>query len=318
MRVLTVNVGRPEPVDYTDTPGGVTGIGKRPVQGPVLISDPGAKGAGGSGLAGDAVCDLRHHGGSDQAVYAFAREDLDRWEREIGRPLENGAFGENLTTYGIDLTHAKIGERWRIGGEVVLEITSGRIPCRTFQSHVGEGGWVRRFTQRAETGAYLRVLVPGEVRAGDLVEVVHRPAHDVTVQLAFRAVTLERRLLPRVLAAGEALHGEELRLAREYVAKYGSGTVDEAVGADGADGADQDVDGDAATVGAPAVGAPGVGGAGIGGTGADEAGVDIAGVGVGLRTAVPEPAGVPAAERAVVAGAGGTVERPAPRSAPGR
>ncbi|MCF3962913.1 MOSC domain-containing protein, partial [Streptomyces fuscigenes] len=237
MELLSVNVARPKRVEYTDAAGGVTGIDKRPVTGPVMVSDPGAKGLGGSGLAGDAVCDLRHHGGSDQAVYAFAREDLDRWEREIGRPLGNGAFGENLTTYGIDLTRARIGERWRIGGGVVLEITSGRIPCRTFQGWVGEKGWVRRFTRRAETGAYLRVLVPGEVRAGDPVEVIHRPAHEVTVQLAFRAVTLERELLPLVLAAGDALHGEELRLAREYVAKYGHGTAAPAPGDGGAAGA---------------------------------------------------------------------------------
>ncbi|MGQ4511853.1 MOSC domain-containing protein [Streptomyces sp. DW26H14] len=225
MRLLTVNVGRPKPVAYTDGPGGVTGIDKRPVPGPVMISDPGPKGVGASGLAGDAVCDTRHHGGSEQAVYAFAREDLDRWEREMGHPLGNGAFGENFTTYGIDLTHAKIGERWRIGRELVLEITSGRIPCRTFQAWLGEEDWVRRFMRRGETGAYLRVLVPGEARSGDPIEVIHRPAHDVTVQLAFRASTLERRLLPRVLAAGEALHSRELRAAREYVAKHGTGAA---------------------------------------------------------------------------------------------
>ena len=220
MKVLTVNVGRPMSVPYTDAPGGVTGIGKQPAEGPVRVRDPGAKGEGGSGLVGDAVCDMRHHGGSDQAVYAFAREDLDHWERELGRPLANGAFGENLTTSGLDLAVAKIGERWRVGDELVLETTSGRIPCRTFQGVLGEKGWVKRFTHHAVTGAYLRVITPGEIRSGDPIEVVYRPAHDVTVGLAFRAVTLERELLPRVLAAGDTLHGEALRTAREYVAKY--------------------------------------------------------------------------------------------------
>ncbi|MFE7568345.1 MOSC domain-containing protein [Streptomyces sp. NPDC057539] len=220
MKLLTVNVGRPTAVEYTDAPGGFTGIDKRPTDGPVRVSDPGAKGEGGSGVAGDTVCDLRHHGGSDQAVYAFAREDLDFWERELGRPLANGAFGENLTTSGVDVMSARIGERWRIGSEVVLETTSGRIPCRTFQGWLGEKGWVRRFTGQAVTGVYLRVITPGEIRAGDPIEVVHRPDHEVTVSLAFRAVTTERELLPRVLAAGEALHAEELRTAREYVEKY--------------------------------------------------------------------------------------------------
>ncbi|MFF5565819.1 MOSC domain-containing protein [Streptomyces sp. NPDC012623] len=223
MKLLTVNAGRPKTVDYSDAPGGATGIDKRPVEGPVRVADPGPKGAGGSGLAGDAVCDLRHHGGSDQAVYAFAREDLDFWERELGRPLANGVFGENLTTSGVDITGAKIGERWRIGPDVVLEATSGRIPCRTFQSWLGERGWVRRFTGQAVTGAYFRVIAPGEVRAGDPIEIVHRPAHEVTVSMAFRAVTTERELLPRTLAAAGALHPEGLRIAREYAGKSANG-----------------------------------------------------------------------------------------------
>ncbi|AXE88039.1 MOSC domain-containing protein [Streptomyces sp. Go-475] len=222
MKLLSVNLGRAEPVPYTDNPEGVTGIDKRPVAGPVRVSAPGPKGIGGSGLAGDAVCKLEHHGGDDQAVYAMAREDLDEWERELGRTLADGAFGENLTTAGLDVSGARIGERWRIGPEVVLEVTSGRIPCRTFQGHLGERGWVKRFTRRGAPGAYLRVIEPGEIRAGDPVEIVHRPDHDVTVALQFRAVTTERTLLPRLLAAGEALHPELLRTAREYEEKYGA------------------------------------------------------------------------------------------------
>lgn len=223
MKVLTVNTGRPKAVDYSDAAGGVTGIDKRPVDGYVRVSDPGPKGLGGSGLAGDAVCDLRHHGGSDQAVYAFAREDLDFWEGELDRPLANGVFGENLTTSGVDIRNARIGERWRVGRDLVVEATSGRIPCRTFQAWLGEDGWMKRFTRVAVTGVYLRVITPGDIRAGDPVEIVHRPEHDVTVSLAYRAVTLERELLPRLLVAGEALHSEKLRLAREYVRKYGGG-----------------------------------------------------------------------------------------------
>ncbi|WP_328670912.1 MOSC domain-containing protein [Streptomyces sp. NBC_00322] len=219
MKLLTVNVGRPKIVEYTDTPGGATGIDKQPVEGAVRVSDPGPKGEGAGGLAGDAVCDLRHHGGTDQAVYAFAREDLDFWERELGRPLGNGAFGENLTTSGLDVSGAKIGERWRIGDELVLEVTSARIPCRTFASWLGEKRWVKRFTQQGAPGAYLRVVEPGEIRAGDPIEIVHRPDHEVTVDMAFRAETTERTLLPKVLAAGDALHPGLLRAAREYVAK---------------------------------------------------------------------------------------------------
>ncbi|MEU9009866.1 MOSC domain-containing protein [Streptomyces sp. NPDC048479] len=221
MKVLTVNVGRPKAVDYTDGAGGTTGIDKRPADGAVRVMEPGPKGQGASGVVGDTVCDLRHHGGTHQAVYAFARKDLDFWERELGRPLANGSFGENLTTSGLDVSGAKIGERWRIGDGLVLEVTSGRIPCRTFASWLGEKGWVKRFTRHGAPGAYLRVVEPGEIRAGDAIEIVHRPDHEVTVELSFRADTTERELLPRLLAAGEALHPELLKDAREYVAKQG-------------------------------------------------------------------------------------------------
>ncbi|MGW8888263.1 MOSC domain-containing protein [Streptomyces sp. NPDC055749] len=221
MKLLTVNLGRPRPSEHTDGPGGVTGIDKHPAEGPVRVSDPGPKGTGGSGLAGDTVCDLRHHGGTDQAVYAFAREELDAWEKALGRELANGTFGENLTTQGLAVSGARIGERWRIGSGLVLEVTSGRIPCRTFAGHLDEKGWVKRFTREAAPGAYLRVIEPGTVRAGDPVEIVHRPDHEVTVALEFRARTTERELLPQLLAAGDALHPETLRQAREYAARQG-------------------------------------------------------------------------------------------------
>lgn len=219
MTVLTVNAGRPAAAPYTLAPAGVTGIDKRPVEGLIRVGDPGPEGEGGSGVAGDTVCDLRHHGGSHQAVYAFAREELDAWERELGRPLANGTFGENLTTSGVTVSEALIGERWRIGAELVLEVTSGRIPCRTFAGHLGEERWVKRFTRAAAPGAYLRVITPGGIRAGDPVEIVHRPAHEVTVALQFRAVTTRRDLLPLLLPAGEALHPEALRQARAHEGK---------------------------------------------------------------------------------------------------
>ncbi|MFF4952650.1 MOSC domain-containing protein [Streptomyces chattanoogensis] len=206
MQLLTVNLGRAAPSAHTSTGG--TGIDKRPADGPVAVAAPGPKGTGASGLDGDTVVNLRHHGGNDQAVYAYAREDLDDWERELGRPLANGAFGENLTTLGVEISDARIGERWRVGPRLLLEVSSPRIPCRTFQEWLGERGWIKRFTQAAVPGAYLRVLEPGEIRAGDAVRVVHRPAHEVTVALMFRALTTRPELLPRLLEAGTALHPE--------------------------------------------------------------------------------------------------------------
>ncbi|MFD7569001.1 MOSC domain-containing protein [Streptomyces sp. NPDC059810] len=221
MTLLSVNVGRAKAVDYTEAASGLTAIDKRPVEGPVRIEAPGAPGVGKSGLAGDTVCDLRFHGGDDRAAYAFAREDLDRWESELGRPLANGSFGENLTTRDLDVNGALIGERWRIGEEVVLEVTGGRIPCRTFAGFLEEKGWVKRFTRsEAGPGALLRVIVPGEIRAGDPIKVVHRPDHDITVALLHRAATTERTLLPRTLAAAEWMESGLLALARQYAEKY--------------------------------------------------------------------------------------------------
>ncbi|MEU6982819.1 MOSC domain-containing protein [Streptomyces sp. NPDC046324] len=225
MKVLSVNVGRAMAVDYTDAASGMTGIDKRPVEGPVRVEAPGPRGVGGGGLVGDTVCDLRFHGGNDRAVSAFAREDMDAWERELGRPLANGSFGENLTTLGLDVNGALIGERWRVGPEVVLEVTGGRTPCRTFGGFLGEKGWVRRFTRStAGPGALLRVIEPGAFTVGDPVEVVRRPDHTITVALLHRAVTTERSLLPSTLVAAAWMDAELLELARTHTEKYGSGS----------------------------------------------------------------------------------------------
>lgn len=205
-RLLSVNLGDLRPT--TAKRIGVTGIDKRPATEPVLVRAPGPQGVGGSGLAGDRIADLRHHGGDEQAVYAYAREDLDAWSQQLGRPLPPGTFGENLTISGLDVTGARLGERWRLGREVLLQVTSPRIPCGTFATWLGERRWERRFTERAVPGAYLRVSEPGTIRAGDPVTVEHRPDHDVTIGLSFRAITLEPELLPGLLAAGDDLIGE--------------------------------------------------------------------------------------------------------------
>lgn len=199
----------------------MTGIDKRPVDGPVEVRAPGPKASGlGSGAVGDRILDGSHHGGDDQALYAYAREDLDEWAATLGRELSGGVFGENLTTRGLDVTGALIGERWRVGPEVLLEVSVPRIPCNTFAHWMDEGGWIKRFTERAAPGAYLRVLRAGQIRAGDPVEVVERPGHDVTIGVTFRALTLEPDLLPRLLVA-DALPENALAKARRRVAATG-------------------------------------------------------------------------------------------------
>jgi MOSC domain-containing protein YiiM len=201
-RVLSVNVAVPERSTAKNV--GITGINKRPVDRPVPVRAPGPKRTGlHSGVVGDQIFDVAHHGGDDQAVYAYAREDYDWWQKQLGRELPGGLFGENLTTQQIDVSGAVIGERWRIGADLVLAATFGRIPCATFQAKMAEPRWIKRFTEEGRPGAYLRVVEPGEVKAGDTIEVVDRPAHGVTIAHAFRAYTTDASLLPDLLAADE-------------------------------------------------------------------------------------------------------------------
>jgi MOSC domain-containing protein YiiM len=215
MKLLSVNVGRPRLNPWKDIK--LTGIDKQPVDGPVMVTPARAKGLGMVGLAGDRVYDVRNHGGPDQAVYAYAREDLDTWEARLGRPLRNGMFGENLTTEGIDVNGALIGERWRIGSDVILEVSCPRIPCGTFQGWLQQAGWIKQFVRAAEPGSYLRVIESGEIQAGDQIEIVYQPDHDVTTALCFRALTIEPDLLPRLIAA-DALPKEMKELARRRTA----------------------------------------------------------------------------------------------------
>jgi MOSC domain-containing protein YiiM len=205
--VVSVNIGSAQPTEHSDAD--FTGIDKGPISGPVRITIPGP---GGSGVAGDALCDTRFHGGEAQAVYAYAREDLDEWAATLNRVLSNGVFGENLTTSGLDVTGAVVGERWRIGS-VLLEVTAPRIPCRTFAGWMGEQRWIKTFTKRAVPGAYLRVVEEGHVQAGDSVTVLDRPGHGVSIGEAFRALTTARDLLPRLLVVESLAETARERLA---------------------------------------------------------------------------------------------------------
>jgi MOSC domain-containing protein YiiM len=197
--------------------GGETAIDKRPVAS-VQVRDPGPKRGGlGSGVVGDDVVSRKHHGGSRQAVYAVAREELDWWEAALERDLADGMFGENLTTSGVDVDGAVVGERWRVGS-ALLEVTGPRIPCATFAAWMGERGWVRRFTEHGRTGAYLAVVEPGVVSAGDAVEVLGRPGHGITVPEVFRAFTGDDGEAERVLAAG-ILEAEDHRWLEQRLAR---------------------------------------------------------------------------------------------------
>ena len=172
----------------------MSAIAKSPVAGRVRVE--------GVNVAGDAQADLRVHGGPDKAVYAYAREDIAWWEAELERVIPAGMFGENLTTEGIDVSGALIGERWRIG-TVELEVCQPRQPCSKLGLRFESLKLVKRFAQASRPGAYLRILTEGELAAGDAIEVTHRPDHDVTIALVSDAILLDDTLLGRAAVARE-------------------------------------------------------------------------------------------------------------------
>jgi MOSC domain-containing protein YiiM len=202
--LVAVNLARLRPnpstvrFDRPDRKPTLTGIDKRPADGPVSV--------GRLGLRGDSICDTANHGGPHQAVYAYAEEDAAWWQAELaaelGFALQPGSFGENLTLRGVEVSDAVIGERWRIGG-VILQVTLPRIPCSTFAGFWQVPRLIKRFTQAGRPGAYLRVLTEGELRSGDPVIVLDRPAHGLTVRQTLRALTGDRSLAPKLLTAPE-------------------------------------------------------------------------------------------------------------------
>ncbi|SDB96550.1 MOSC domain-containing protein YiiM [Raineyella antarctica] len=191
---------------------GRTGIDKRPVDGPVEV--------GPLQLAGDAICDTANHGGRFRAVYVVSDEDAAVVGAELGRTPPAGWLGENLRVSGTSLSQVLIGERWRIGS-VEIAFTEPRIPCRTFAAWVARehgpeaaAGWVKRFTELGRPGGMAEVLVPGTVRAGQPVEVAHRPAHGLTLGEAFAGMPADKAAALLAAYAPEDIQPDMLRRAR--------------------------------------------------------------------------------------------------------
>jgi len=161
---------------------GTTAIDKRPTSGPIKVRR--------LGLYADVQADRQNHGGEDKALYAYAQEDADFWTAELGRDLPPGWFGENLRVSGLDVSNARVGERWKIGTSVEVEVTMPRSPCATFARWVGgadERGWVKRFATEGRLGAYLRVIRTGPIEAGDEIELLAAPAGAPTILEVFRS-----------------------------------------------------------------------------------------------------------------------------------
>mgnify|MGYP003704964511 CR=1 FL=1 len=182
-KVLSVNIAAVVHEGAWTGSEGRTGIDKRPTDASIRFEN--------DGVAGDVVVDRKHHGGYDKAVYVYAKEDSNWWEAQIGRELNNGAFGENLTTEGIDVNEAKIGERWQIGS-VVLEVSEPRIPCRVFAGFWDRPTLIKEFTDSRRSGAYLRIIQEGEIAAGDEIKIIYSPEHEITIKDIFEAKAGER------------------------------------------------------------------------------------------------------------------------------
>ena len=189
-KVLSVNVGTVREFEYGGRPAR-SAIWKSPVTGRVA--------ARGVNLAGDDQADRQAHGGPDKAVYAYAVEDARWWEQNIGRPLAYGEFGENLTTEEIEVNEALVGERWQ-SGSAVLEVSEPRVPCWRLGVRMNDRMFPRRFTEALRPGPYLRIIVEGDVGAGDEIRVVERPRHDLTIRDVFRIYTRDRDEVERLLA----------------------------------------------------------------------------------------------------------------------
>jgi len=132
------------------------------------------------GMAGDAICDRKHHGGLDQAIYVYFADDYAFWSDRLGRTIAPGTFGENLTISGVEGKNIAIGDRFTVGA-VLLEVTYHRTPCMTFSALMGDPTWARQFHRAGRPGAYCRVLAPGTVEAGMPIDYTPYSGERVTV-----------------------------------------------------------------------------------------------------------------------------------------
>jgi MOSC domain-containing protein YiiM len=176
MKVISVNIGHAQRIETAKSTD-LTGIFKMPSASSVYVTS--------LGLEGDAVCDVKHHGGVDQAVYVYGEPDYRWWSIELGRELHPGTFGENVTISGLESAALSIGDRLH-AGEVILEVTAPRIPCATLAARMGDPQFVKRFRHAERPGLYCRVIREGHIQAGEPVRLESYAGETITVLEMFR------------------------------------------------------------------------------------------------------------------------------------
>lgn len=186
-----------------------TGFFKKPVSG--------RRAVGRLGIEGDRQADPRFHGGEYKAVYAYSADAYAWWEGELGRKLEPGAFGENLTVVGLVDEEICIGDEVRVG-TALLRAVQPRQPCWKLGMRFEDPGMVKRFHDSGRWGVYFSVAQEGEVGAGDAVDVVRRDPARFPVPLLTR-MTLASPRDPALVARALALSA----LPPEWAEKLGRG-----------------------------------------------------------------------------------------------
>jgi MOSC domain-containing protein YiiM len=176
MQLLSVNIGQKR----TQPKGSeieTTGIYKLPVQEPVEIKS--------LGIQNDFICDQKNHGGPDQAIYVYGMSDYEWWSKELGKKLDAGTFGENLTVSELESGRFNIGDRLQVGS-VILEVTAPRIPCATLAARMGDPQFVKKYRQAERPGLYCRVIQEGTVQIGNEVKIEKYAGETISILQMFR------------------------------------------------------------------------------------------------------------------------------------
>lgn len=166
--------------------GLLSGINKQPTLNPVKVKT--------HGIWGDIQGDREHHGGIFKAVYAFAKETRMRYQELENKELPDGFFGENLVTTGFNTDESVIGQRWQIGSSI-LEVSCHRSPCAAFAQRMNDRDWPARYLAGGKTGALLKVVQEGQIKARDKLIVLSTPEHAVTVGDVFRGLDANKAQL---------------------------------------------------------------------------------------------------------------------------